>query len=272
MSTLLSIGEFARATHLSVKALRHYHDVGLLEPADIEPTSAYRWYATAQVPTALVIRRLRDLEMPLDEVRAVLDAPNVAARDAAIAAHLQRMEQQLAQTQQTVASLRSLLAGTASNIDVEYRTIDPTRSLAIRELVAWDDAELWLGGALGQLHDAFEAAGIERAGPDSALYSGTFFEAHVGELIAFVPTLGEGAPPDGIQIVDIPAADVAVAVHQGSFDELDRTYGALGTFVTERAIGVEGPIREHYLENHGASDEPTTEVCWPVTHAATRSP
>ena len=43
-TTLLNIGEFSRMTHLSVKALRHYHDVGVLEPATIDPHSGYRSY------------------------------------------------------------------------------------------------------------------------------------------------------------------------------------------------------------------------------------
>jgi MerR HTH family regulatory protein len=65
MSVLVSIGDFSRMTHLSIKALRFYHDQGLLEPARIDPDSGYRFYEPAQVPVAQVIRRFRDLDMPL---------------------------------------------------------------------------------------------------------------------------------------------------------------------------------------------------------------
>jgi DNA-binding transcriptional MerR regulator len=67
---MLSIGDFSRVTHLSVKTLRHYHEVGLLEPAEIDPSSGYRHYALAQIPIAQVIRRFRDLEMPVECRRA----------------------------------------------------------------------------------------------------------------------------------------------------------------------------------------------------------
>lgn len=50
MATLLTIGDFSRMTHLSVKALRHYHDVGVLEPAAIDQFTGYRSYDVAQVP------------------------------------------------------------------------------------------------------------------------------------------------------------------------------------------------------------------------------
>src|ERR671933_735959 len=98
MSALVGIGDFSRMTFLSVKALRHYHEVGLLLPAEIDPQTGYRRYAVTQVPTAQVIRRLRELGMSLDGVRAVIEAPDVCARNAAISAHLQRMEGELEQT------------------------------------------------------------------------------------------------------------------------------------------------------------------------------
>ncbi len=78
MAGPLTVGEFARITHLSVKTLRHYHQVGLLEPAEVNPDTGYRYDTVAQIPTVQVIRRLRDLEMPVAGVKAVLAAPDEA--------------------------------------------------------------------------------------------------------------------------------------------------------------------------------------------------
>ena len=55
MTTALSIGDFSRMTQLSVKTLRHYHEVGLLEPDRVDPATGYRHYAPEQVPTAQVV-------------------------------------------------------------------------------------------------------------------------------------------------------------------------------------------------------------------------
>src|SRR5262249_59646675 len=95
--------------YLSIKALRHYHGIGLLVPAAVDPDTGYRRYRADQVPAAQVIRRLRDLGMPLEDVKAVLDAPDPAARNAGIGAHLRRMAHPLDQPQATAASLRRLL-------------------------------------------------------------------------------------------------------------------------------------------------------------------
>lgn len=56
-------------------------------------------------------------------------------------------------------------------------------------------------------------------------------------------------------------------MHRGSAAEIDRTYGALGSFVAERAIGVAGPIWENFVVGAGDvadESEHRTEVCWPV--------
>jgi effector-binding domain-containing protein len=69
----------------------------------------------------------------------------------------------------------------------------------------------------------------------------------------------------------IPACELAVLVHEGPFADIDRTYGALGAFVAERAIGVDGPMREYYLVTALDTADETRhriEVGWPVFRTA----
>jgi hypothetical protein len=71
---LLSIGRFARWSGLTVKALRHYDDIGLLRPAHVDDWTGYRWYEPAQIRDALVVRRLRALRVPLDRIADLVHA------------------------------------------------------------------------------------------------------------------------------------------------------------------------------------------------------
>jgi DNA-binding transcriptional MerR regulator/effector-binding domain-containing protein len=274
MAPLLTIGEFSRMTHLSVKALRHYHDMGVLEPAAIDPFTGYRSYDATQVVPAQVIRRLRDLGMPLDSIRSVLIAPDLETRNREIAAHLGRMERQLAQTQASVAGLRALLAGPVVRPAVEYRKIPAVTALAVAQVVSAADLATWGSDALGALADALATSGVApggATGPFGALFPGDFFELERSEITAFVPV---GSPPAGfelpggtVRLLEIPAVEAAIAVHEGPLDDIDRTYGALGTVVAERAIGVDGPIREYYLIGFPETEDESkhrTEVAWPV--------
>jgi DNA-binding transcriptional MerR regulator len=267
-TTKLSNGDFSRMTYLSVKALRHYHDVGVLEPAEIDPANGYRFYLPSQVGMAQMIRRLRDLGMPLDEVRTIVLASDAAARDAALVAHLRRMEAQLEATQQTVASLRTLLQQPDDSLAVTERDIAATPALAIREHVTGDSAVAWWMEAFAVLHRTLREADGRRSGPDGALFPAEFFEVEEGEVTVFVPVdevTGGALPPRVIATV-IPGIRAAVAVHDGPFGDLDRTYGALGTWVLQQSAGAPGPIREYYLPTGDPADllAHTTEVCWPV--------
>lgn len=74
----MQIGRFARLTGLTVKALRHYDELGLLRPAGVDPESGYRSYEPEQAERAETIRMLRQLEVPLDDIARVLDSDDPA--------------------------------------------------------------------------------------------------------------------------------------------------------------------------------------------------
>ena len=280
MSVLVPIGDFSRMTHLSVKALRFYHDQGLLEPARIDPSSGYRFYDPGQAPVAQVIRRFRDLDMPLDQVRAVLKAPDVETRTKEIITHLNAMEAKLAELQMSVSSLRALLEGTAVRPEVEFRSILATRALAVRGTVTVQEAWAWGTDVFGEIYGRIEQADLTPAGPGGALFPAGFFELHEAELTAFVPVDGpvaDGPVADGpvagggrATVTTIPGVEAAVMLHRGSPADSDQTYGALGTIVAERAIGIEGPIREYFLVPFTEPDlsRHRTEICWPVFQTA----
>jgi DNA-binding transcriptional MerR regulator len=260
----IAIGDFSRMTQLSIKALRHYHEVGVLVPAEVDASSGYRFYRLDQVPVAQVIRRFRDLGMPLDEIRTVLRATDPAVRTGVIVAHLDRMQTQLSQIQDTVASLRALLEGPPPPVPVEHRTVPAVPALAIAERVTMAELEAWWADAFDELHATVDAAGVT-AGVGGGLYPGELFEVEVADIVAFLPVPGEIPGTRRARIVEIPGAELAVAVHCGPFAELDRTYVAVGTHVAERELGVDGPIREYYLETGGADQSQyRIEVCWPI--------
>ncbi|MET7773079.1 MerR family transcriptional regulator [Nocardia sp. NPDC005366] len=268
MTATVSIGEFSRLTHLSVKTLRHYHDVGLLAPVDIDAHSGYRRYATEQVGRAQLIRRLRRLDMPLPEIKAVLEAPDTDTRDVALRAHLARMEEQLRRTRDAVASLRALLTP-AAPLAVEYSTVAAFSALTIRDVIGRDGVGDWCQTSFASLYETLAAAGCAPAGPGGATYAMDFFENDSGEVLAFVP-VADGtafAAPDGLEFVELPARRFAIAVHRGPFEDVDRTYGALGSHVAENDTALNEPVREIYLVAPGDTDDPTeylTEICWPI--------
>ena len=89
---LLVIGRFARLVGLSVGALRHYDDLDILRPASVDPATGYRSYRRDQLETARTIVRLRDLEVPLEGIRAYLGTDDPAERRRLLTDHRRRIE------------------------------------------------------------------------------------------------------------------------------------------------------------------------------------
>ena len=281
MASTLGIGEFARLTYLSVPALRHYHETGVLAPASVDPSTGYRRYAADQVATAHLVRRLRELQMSLPEIRSVVGAPDEHRRDSLIAAHLEHMEQQLVQTRSVIASLRGLLTRTAGQAPAEVRDFPRMTVLGVTDAIRWDDMGAWFEASFEELFAAVGARGIQPAGPPGGLFWPGYFEQHEGPVSVYVP-LPAGADrafdlgvADRAHPMEIPATRCAVRQHAGPYDDLDITYGAVGLDVADRHRAADGRVREVYLIGPGSGAEQAdyrTEVCWPIEQPAFVTP
>jgi DNA-binding transcriptional MerR regulator len=272
MSSSLAIGDFSRATHLNIKTLRHYHRIGLLVPADVDPGTGHRRYATDQIPPAQVIRRFRALDMPLEEIHAVISTPDLAARNELIAGHLRRLEATLARTQQAAASLRDLLDPPidATPVAIEHRRMLATPAAAVSEVIDVKDATGWYQGALGELHALLAAQKITPSGPGGAIYANDLFTHERGQATVFVPCDQTVRATGRVSDLVIPEVELALTMHNGPHSgDIDRAYGSLATHVTDHALAIEGPIREYYLIGpHETDDENQwrTEIGWPIFH------
>jgi DNA-binding transcriptional MerR regulator len=268
MSPGLTIGEFAQLTHLSVRTLRRYHESGLLEPASIDPASGYRYYAGDQIPTAQVIHRLRELDVPLADVAKILATEDAEERAGLVGGHLRRLEAELDRTRAAVVSLRQLLHPDNGRLPVELRSV-PARAVAgIEDVVDQEDVLSWYDAAMAELDAA--VAGRPPLGPPGGHYANELFTRGRGTVMVYRPV--HGPPTRGrVRPVDLPAVELAVVVHPGPHDDIDVTYGRLGAWVVEHALAVDGPVHETYLV--GPRDDPDpaawrTEIGWPVFRLA----
>ncbi|MFT9817295.1 MerR family transcriptional regulator [Lysinibacillus sp. NPDC056185] len=69
---MLTIGEFSKVSHLTLKTLRYYDEIGLLKPAFIDAKNNYRYYNISQLETALLIARLKSYLFSLEEIKVIL--------------------------------------------------------------------------------------------------------------------------------------------------------------------------------------------------------
>jgi DNA-binding transcriptional MerR regulator/effector-binding domain-containing protein len=240
----------------------------LLEPAEVDPFSSYRYYAASQIPVAQTIRRFRDLGMPVRDIADLLATGDPDARGLLIGRHLERLEAQLAHTRDSVAALRRLL-DPATTIDVVRRTTAATVAAAIGETVAGQDVLIWYGRAMEELDAALTISGQRATGPPGGLYDNDLFTDERGRLVVYVP-VAEPPRSGRVEPLVIAPTELAVTVHHGAHTDIDVTYGALGMWVDQHALTIAGPVHETYLV--GPRDTPDaaawrTEIGWPISSA-----
>ena len=260
---LLLIGPFSRASYLSIKTLRAYHEAGLLVPAVVDPQTGYRSYSIAQLTDAAVIRRLRALDVPLEAIGQILEARDPEITRKVLQQHGATLEDRLAATQRAVDELYAALEIPATHTPVHVRH-EPARStltLSARTL----DIEPFLRRAAAVLADAVRTSGAVASGGLGALFAAEIEDDEVEETVAFVPVtsaplLAETPLEAGVRVGELPATDVAVVMHQGSFESMVDTYRNLGAWVAANAAPADLAVREYYL------DDVNTEICWPIRH------
>jgi DNA-binding transcriptional MerR regulator len=142
----MSISEFARRSRLSPKALRLYDEMGLLPPARVDAATGYRSYGTDQIEQARLIAGLRQLGIPLAEIKVVIDLEPKLAADR-IADYWSGVETEHAARRDLADAIVTRLRGTRSVMyEVGTREI-PSRSL----LCLKRNVEGWAGAwALGK--------------------------------------------------------------------------------------------------------------------------
>ncbi|GIH51040.1 MerR family transcriptional regulator [Microbispora rosea] len=263
---LLPIGQFARLARLSVKQLRHYAALGLLEPAWIDPASGYRYYRTAQARDALVIGLLRSLDVPLPVIADVLSGGGDGGRDtpgggfaaSALARVRDDLEAELARRRRTLKSLERILATGLPSAEVTLVTEPPRPAIVVRDLAATPED-------IGRATSACVARLLAAAPPAPALVG--LFPLDYGESVPVAVALtGTGLPQvPGAAPEILPGGTFAVAAHVGPYDQIALTAHALLTWCAERGHAPTGPLREAYV-----SDPATTPPERLVTHLMIR--
>jgi DNA-binding transcriptional MerR regulator len=140
---LLTIGDFARRTGLTERALRLYGDRGLLEPREIDPQTGYRRYDEDQIDDGRLVAMLRAIEMPLAEIEAVLDAAP-EDRSAAVGRYWYRFERELDRRRRAVSAVRTHTEEEDAGMTRADRALERAEAegafAAIAELALIDDA------------------------------------------------------------------------------------------------------------------------------------
>jgi DNA-binding transcriptional MerR regulator len=274
---LMTIGTFSTATLVSIKALRLYHEQGLLVPAWVDPISGYRFYRVSQLADAQVIKRLRDLDVPLAGVAEVVLARDPEVTRRVISAHELVIRDRLHDLNRLVSDLQQAVSEPLLQTPVFVRTEPQQHALAITAVVQnpeHDTYAAFLERSYPLIDSACARLGSTPTSAAGALYPPKL-EGDSEVVTAFVPVaeplvFDDQAIADGVVNIMLAQSTCAVLTHRGSYASMGDTYRQLGAWVATNATVVDQPVRELYVvstDSAGAllpDNELRTEIAWPI--------
>jgi DNA-binding transcriptional MerR regulator len=266
---LLSIGRFARVSGLTVKALRHYDDIGLLRPAHVDDSSGYRYYTLAQARDAEAIRRLRSLDVPLEDVAELLHADPATVRER-LAVHRARLEGRAVETKRILAELDRLIDGkeqlvpeaTRTELELEVKEVPARRVALIRNRVPQDEMTKVVPRDIDKVAHAI---GMRHTGPPfcrCGMPDDGYFTTEIGW-----PVADDVDPESPVEVTTYPATRAVVAKHVGPYEELGRSYRLMAEAMEKRGLVSAGDPVEWYESDPQQVPDPkdyVTMIEWPI--------
>lgn len=248
---MFTIGEFSRVTGLTVKALRFYHEEGLLVPVHVDPQSGYRYYADDQIELARTIAFLRSLEFPLAEIKSLLQNRGeneklldlIQRQRSALAERAKQYRQLVRRLDRFIAEQREFTDMAQSAFEIQEKSLDSLTIAGIRMKGRYADC----GAAFGRIARAF---GRYLAGSPFLLHFDAEYKEDDADFEACFP-IRRSKQVEGISTRELPAGRCAALLHKGPYDQLGRSYEKILKHVGGRQYKIVMPTREVYIKGPG---------------------
>lgn len=265
---LVPIGRFSKMTRLSIKALRLYDEIGLLAPAHVDESSGYRYYDLGQANRAEAVRILRSVDMPLDEIKVVVETDDPELVHKQLVAHRERLADKLAAQERMLAYLEALIRREGGIMPYEVEVIEaaPQTIAAVKVHTTLKKIAEEIPTGFGAVVQAMGSAGLAPAGPPLLVYHDVIDEETDGDVEICVPVNGQIDGVSEVYTRELEGGSMASTIHHGPYQEIAPAYHTVTGWISEHGHEIAGPPREIYLNDPQTvpEEELLTRVEFPI--------
>lgn len=262
---MLKIGEFSKLSHLTVKALRFYEKKGLLIPETVDEWTGYRFYETRQLEDAAKIKAYRQLDLSIDEIKAVMDGADVKA---VLAKKVRDLQSQREEIDVRLSIIKTILEDESMKYQV---TVKETPSAIVyyaeTTLEKYSDAMEFIpkcGEECRKLNPNLKCTNppYEFCEYLDGEYKETNIRIRHSEAVEKT-----GKESELIKFREIPAAKVLSILHKGAYEQIGEAYAFIMKYADDNGYKVAGLARECYIDgiwNKESVEDWLTEIQLPV--------
>jgi effector-binding domain-containing protein len=271
---VFKIGDFSRLTHITVKALRYYDEIGLLKPVKVDQFTGYRYYSAEQLPRLNYILALKDLGLSLEDI-ALLVQNSLSANQMRDIFILKKGElaRRVADEQKQLERVEKLLAhleqeGKMSDYQVTLKKLEPMLIASVRETLPTYGA---CGPLFGEIYKYLAKKLVFKpAGPPLMLIHDPEYKEHDVDVEIGVPITKAVKGSDRVKVYELPGAEAASTVYKGAYSGINASYQALLTWCEANGYQPLTPCREIYFTSPNDLEDQSknvTEIQFPVKKA-----
>jgi len=269
---MLKIGDFSKLSRISIRMLRHYDEIGLLEPRNTDHFTSYRYYSEDQLPVAGRITALKEMGFSLATILEILknyDNPQALAgfleiKQSDVQAEHEETGRRLLLLETAIKRLRK--DDTAMNYNVILKTLPERYVASVRKVIPAYDQEGMLWNIL-----MTETASMKLQPADNCLGLAVFHDKEFKEndVDVEIQTAVKGPCQNTEHVVfkTVPAIEIASITYKGSYGQITEVNQAAANWINDNGYEFHGAMFCIYHVSPAQTQNPddlVTEVCYPV--------
>ncbi|MFA4858018.1 MAG: MerR family transcriptional regulator [Candidatus Margulisiibacteriota bacterium] len=244
---MYTIGEFSKITGITAKALRHYHEIGLLSPERIDGINNYRLYGEMQIESALMINELKVVGFSLEEIKGALASPAdqqsilkmLGAQKIKIGAEIQESHAKLHKLEKLIQAREENKINNI-NLAIQEKNLPDLLIACIKHQGRYKEVGplfMKLGRALGP----------NIAGPAMTLYFDEECREEDATYEAAMPIKQE-VKKEGLAVRKLKGGRAATLIHKGPYETIGQSYKKMIDYLKKKDMKLRIPSREVYLK------------------------
>lgn len=240
----LTTGEFAKLAGVTKHTLFHYDEIGLFSP-EIKEDNRYRYYSIYQLDVFDVIWTLKDLDMPLSEIKEYLNHKSPDTLIGLFEKEEKIIDQKLSNLKKTKKWLQKKSSLIKEAMEIDFNQIElqnfPVQYYIFSEFSSSDDKAIAM--KIGELVSYCEKRGVKSPYSIGFLQHMEHMKLQISHNYQYIYMLFD-EPPKQVHYHEKPPGTYLCAWHQGHWDSISQTYERLLAYAKEHALTLDDDYYE----------------------------
>jgi DNA-binding transcriptional MerR regulator len=269
---MFKIGDFSKLSMISIRMLRHYHQIGLLVPKDTDASNGYRYYTADQLSRANQIQALRNMGIGLSTIKNILEQyQDKEAFKQYLKLHYKQVIEEAQEAERKLQMIQVAIKHLEKeDICMEYnvavKILKESTVMSLRRVIPayQDEGMLWK-----ELNEEAARQRVKREEPDRCV--AVFFDEGYKESDVDVEirmnVVGTYQDTESVKFQALPAVTAATVIVKGDYSHMGGACEALGKWINDNGYEINGQMFNIYHVPPTKDTNPenwVTEVCFPV--------